>query len=76
MNTLAMNEEKENLKNQNPLTIMEYIKSSIDILIDLKVEERLENMKRASDSDDENDYESLLRKLESDIRAHIRVRYK
>jgi hypothetical protein len=73
MNTISMNEERENLKKTNPLTLMEYIKTSIDILIDLKVEERLEKSKKNTDEDDQ-DYETLLKKLESDIRGHIRVK--
>jgi hypothetical protein len=76
MNTDALNTERENLKKTNPITIMEYIKSSIDILIDLKVEERMENTKRQTFGDSEdriNEYEPLLKKLEGDIRQHIRV---
>jgi hypothetical protein len=57
------------------LTVLEYIKTSIDILIDLKVEERLENERKHSDVDEDkiNEYEVLLRKLEADIRQHIKV---
>ena len=70
-----MNEEKDILKKTPPLTLIEYIKTSIDILIDLKVDEKLDSLKRAQGIDDENsqDYESLLKKLEADIRQHIRV---
>ncbi len=57
------------------MTVLEYIKTSIDILIDLKVEERLENERKHSDVDEDkiNEYEVLLRKLEADIRQHIKV---
>ena len=71
-----LKDEKENLKKTNPLVILEYIKNSIDILIELKVEERIETYKKQNSEEDEdkqNEYETLLRKLESDIRQHIRV---
>lgn len=72
-----LNEEKEKLRKTNALTIIDYIKNSIDILIDLKVEEKLESIKKLNLSDEEeekqNEYEVLLRKLESDIRLHIKV---
>jgi ABC-type lipopolysaccharide export system ATPase subunit len=73
-----LNEEKEKLRKTSPLTIIDYIRNSIDILIDLKVEEKLEAIKKLNLSDEEeeekqNEYEVLLRKLESDIRIHIKV---
>ena len=71
--------------------MIEYIKSSIEILINLKVEEKInalkENREKSSqsnnkfqssnseDDDDVNEYEKLLRQLESEIRTHIRVNY-
>jgi hypothetical protein len=77
LNTNAMNQERENLKKTNPLTIIEYIKSSIDILIELKVEERMNLEKKLLQDEEEcmNEYEALLRKLEGDIRQHIKVTY-
>jgi len=71
-----LQQERENLMKTDPLIIIEYIKNSIDILINLKVEEKLEIEKNAGlndQSDKQNDYETLLRKLESDIRGHIKV---
>lgn len=83
--------ERENLKKKNPKTLIEYIKSSIEILINLKVEERLNLLKESADkitfnpnndqenmSDEEevNEYEKLLRQLEGEIRNHIRVNLK
>ncbi len=59
------------------MILLEYIKNSIDILIDLKSEEKLEAFKKQNNLDDEEEnqnlYEGLLRKLESDVRQHIRV---
>ena len=76
----------------SPFVILEYIKNSIDILISLKVEERLESEKNANananenayeknnnnyafSNDYQNEYEVLLRKLESDIRTHIKIEH-
>jgi len=69
--------------------LIEYIKSSIEILINLKVEEKINALKENKekslqsnnkfqtsnyeDDDEINDYEKLLRQLESEIRNHIRV---
>lgn len=79
MNTQQIKDEKENLKKTNPLTLIEYIKSSIDVLIDLKVDEKIEKLEQSKKTFDENDIsgesESLLRKLESDIRNHIKMEH-
>ena len=74
-----MNDERENLAKTNPLVILDYIKNTIEILVESKVDERLESLKKNHTEENEeksNEYEILLRKLESDIRQHIRVRYK
>lgn len=77
LNKELLFKEKEALKNTDPLTLIEYIKNSIDILINLKVEEKLEIEKNSGTNLDQeakqNEYEVLLRKLESDIRSHIKV---
>ncbi len=87
----SFDKERESLKKKNPKSLIEYIKSSIEILINLKVEEKInalkENREKSSqsnnkfqssnseDDDDVNEYEKLLRQLESEIRTHIRVNY-
>jgi hypothetical protein len=71
------------LRKASPFTIIEYIKSSIEILIDLKVQEKLQekDVKTIDPTnqffidDDINDYEKLLRKLEADIRLYIKVNF-
>ncbi len=83
-----MDGEREYLKKLSPFVIIEYIKNSIEILINLKVEERLESEKNNIEKNkiligedylndkeiqNENSYEILLRKHESDIRNHIKV---
>lgn len=58
------------------MTLIEYIKSSIDVLVSLKVEEQLTIEKADIEEDNEyaaEHYETLLKKLESDIRQHISV---
>lgn len=75
----SLNDERENLAKTNPLVILDYIKNTIEILVESKVDERLESLKKNHTEENEeksNEYETLLRKLESDIRQHIRVRYK
>ena len=71
-------EEKENMKKSNPMILVEYIKNSIDILVELKAEEKFDQFKKQSGIEDEdenqNEYEVLLRKLEADVRQHIRVK--
>jgi hypothetical protein len=72
------------LKKASPFTIIDYIKSSIKILIDLNVQEKLQEREREMegnmrsfnfDDDQTNEYEKLLRKLESDIRTYIKVNF-
>ena len=72
-------EEIEKLRKTSPKIILEYIKSSIDILISTTVKEKLERIS-ANNSEinnlDENEvnlYEKQLRQVESDIRNHIKV---
>lgn len=74
-------EEREKLRKTNPKIVLEYVKSSIDILISTTVKEKLEKIS-ANNSDlinlDEtevNEYEKQLRQVESEIRNHIRVSF-
>lgn len=60
------------------MLILDYIKSSIEILINMKVQEKLQSLGQSKSSeeltDDEvNVYEKELRHLESEIRGHIKV---
>lgn len=77
--------EKEKLSKTSSLIILDYIKSSIDILVNLKVQETLEsnknrgtselNLLSTNEEDSPNEYEKLLRQLEAEIRNHIKVKY-
>lgn len=102
-----MREERRNLRDTDPFTIIEYIKSSIEILLSLKLEEKetelrtqfektINKKKRRVDTEhfmDEQpstasvvsnltissmpeppkDYETVIQKLEGDVRTHIRI---
>jgi hypothetical protein len=61
------------------MTLFEYIKSSFDIAITLQSEKKFKELKKTlnyeiNDNYSE-DYETLLRKLESDIRQHISIEH-
>lgn len=71
--------EREKLKEVNINTIMKYIKESIEILINFKIEEAIKlyekelKKKLKMSNITQDDYEKVIRKLESDIRNHIQV---
>ena len=61
------------------MTLFEYIKSSFDIAVTLQSEKKFKEFKKTlnyeiNDNYSE-DYETLLRKLESDIRQHISIEH-
>ena len=87
INDNYMKEEKNNLNKLSIMDIINYISNSIEILSELKAQEKdeqkvLEDEKREKDYNYENEedanglklYEGMLIKAESDIRNHIRVR--
>jgi len=53
--------------------IIEYIKSTIDIIVALKVESKINDFNNSlkKDNNAATDYETLLQKLESSLRQHI-----
>ena len=63
----------------SPYIVIEYIKSSIDILVDLRVSEKVQEIEESAKErylnpeTNINEYEKLLRKLESDTRMFIKV---
>ena len=81
--------ERNKLTDISPFIIIEYIKSSIEILMNLKLEEhRNEILQEKERMDEENndsklsevsregpprDYEAMLIKLEGEVRTHIRI---
>ena len=65
--------EKKLLQKQNLLTLVEYISSSIDIIISLKLREEMNKINKGKIINDNcaDNYEILLRKEERNIREHI-----
>jgi len=63
----------------NSFIIIEYIKTSIDILVDIKVKNQIEaffnNFHNKVEGSNAEAYEELLRKSESDIRNHIKIEH-
>ena len=55
------------------MDLIEYIKSTIDIIVALKVDSKINDYKNYlnEDSNMASDYETLLQKLEASIRQHI-----
>lgn len=72
-------EEREKLRKTNPKLVLEYVKSSIDILISTTVKEKLERISQNNsdlihlDDLEVNEYEKLLRQVEGEVRTHIKV---
>ena len=57
----------------NPLTVLEYISSTIEILLSMKLDD---NDKKVLSSLKENNYEDQLQQIEKESREHIGVFYK
>ena len=86
MTSEDVDKERKGLKNYSLLKILNYIQNSIDILVDLRANEKYEqklekdelknNYINYEDPKDPNGlklYEGMLIKLEGDLRSHIRV---
>ena len=65
--------ETENVMNLPLTDIIEYIKSTLDIIVSIKVEEKINEYKNFLNEDKNaaTEYENLLQKLEESIRQHI-----
>ena len=76
-----MKHDKENLKKLPILDIINYIKTSLLIVINIKLKEELEKQKdekiqkKISEEIAAEDYETLLRKEEAEIRQHISIEH-
>ena len=73
--TVKITNNKTNLEKLSILTLIEYIKSSIDIIINIQVEEKFNELKLKSNKNHFTDYELLLRKEEKSIRDHISLEH-
>ena len=65
--------ETENIINLPLMDLIEYIKSTIDIIVSIKVDSKINDYKTYLNEDinTATDYETLLQKLEASIRQHI-----
>lgn len=65
--------ETENIINLPLTDLIEYIKSTIDIIVSLKVDAKINEYKNFLNEDNNaaTEYETLLQKLEASIRQHI-----
>ena len=77
-----LEQEKKNLKNLPILDIIKYIKTSLNIIIQIKAKEEIDKYKEEKENKNniinENaaeDYETLLRKEEAEIRQHISIEH-
>ena len=53
---MSIEEEKEKLENLNLNTIVEYIKASIDVIVQIKVEEQLIREREERNEESDNEY--------------------
>ena len=65
--------EAENIMNLPLLDVIEYVKSTIDIIVSIKVDTKIKEYKDSLNEDNNSatEYETLLQKLESSLRQHI-----
>ena len=59
------------MKNISLLDIVNYIKNSIDVIVNFKVEDLIDDFKSNKNQNVASDYETLLQKEEAAIRQHI-----
>ena len=76
--TSSSKETKDNSEDNSqcldPITIINYIKESIDVLIEIAVNEHVDDY-ISKKEEEQQEYESILIKYENDIRGHIRVEH-
>ena len=80
---LQFNKEKDKLKAIGPLHLVQYIRSSVEILMNMKLEELEQQKKEDKLNESKNsikskegppiEYEEIMQKLEGEIRNHIRA---
>ena len=76
-----LEKEKISLFPISPLVLIQYIKTHLNLLIDIKVNEKISQLEKApieyisyyGTEIPANDYEKLLRRYEGDIRNYIRI---
>ena len=71
-----MQKEKDRLKGTDPFLIIDYIRSTIEIIMNLKAEAVVGTNHESKDNSmqaNPRDYEQMAQKLEEEVRNHIRV---
>ena len=62
------------LRTKDPLLILDYIRSSIEILMNLRSDHQTpKSASESSNTDPQRDYEQMVQRLEAETRNHIRV---
>jgi hypothetical protein len=75
-NNIKIEEEMDNLKLLDDVTIIKYIKDSIDCKITMLAEHKInEYNSKLMNENIQQDYESMLIKYEKDIRNHIKTEH-
>ncbi len=73
------NTELEKIKDINVFKLIDYIKESIDIFVNYKLDEarnltnETNDKQKVFEQNDEEGYEKIIKKLEADIRNHLKV---
>ena len=72
-----LDNEKKNLNKLSALDIIKYIKTNLQILIEIQVSEKINELKQEINENfnenNINNYEILLRRYEADIRNYIKI---
>jgi hypothetical protein len=73
--------ELQKIKDVNVFKLIEYIKESIEIYVNIKLDEAKnsneisEHKEKVFQENDEDVYENMIKKLEADVRNHIKVNF-
>ena len=70
------NKEIEDLKDKSLLDMVNYIKDSIDVIVNLKINDIIDEYKSDKNENAATDLETLLQKEEAAIREHISYEHK
>ncbi len=82
LSNIILEQEKKNLQNIPLLDIINYIKVSLSVIIEIRTNEEIEKYnaenekgKKIINENVAEDYETLLRKEEAEIRQHISIEH-
>jgi hypothetical protein len=72
----ALGAERQKLKDVDPFTIVEYIKSSVEILMNMKGDDKRQgeqSMRESAREQLNTEYEQQLQQYEAEVRNHIKI---